>query len=120
LSALTVSKDDHRNEDCIVVAVLTHGRGKGKLYAYDDYYKVDTLWSSFTADMCKSLAGRPKIFIVQVSVKRPLTMDELYRFCDKCIFTLGLHILKLNKQTIYYHIRAREQSKKCIYYLSCC
>lgn len=71
-----------------MVTVLTHGRGKGKLYAYDDYYKVDTLWSSFTADMCKSLAGRPKIFIVQVSVKRPLTMDELCRFVTSAFLPL--------------------------------
>ncbi|XP_021913521.1 caspase-1-like isoform X2 [Zootermopsis nevadensis] len=60
-----ISQLDHRNEDCIVVAVLTHGRGKGKLYAYDELYKVDLLWSSFTADVCPSLGGRPKIFIVQ-------------------------------------------------------
>lgn len=52
-----------------MVAVLTHGKGKGKLFAYDDFYKVDMLWSSFTADVCPSLGGRPKIFIVQVSVK---------------------------------------------------
>lgn len=60
-----VSKLDHKNEDCIVVAVLTHGKGKGKLYAYDDFYRADTLWSSFTGDVCPSLAGKPKLFIVQ-------------------------------------------------------
>lgn len=69
MSMLTVSKDDHKNEDCIVVAVLTHGKGKGKLYAYDDFYRADMLWSSFTGDMCPSLAGKPKLFIVQVSVQ---------------------------------------------------
>lgn len=69
MSIFTVSKDDHKNEDCIVVAVFTHGKGKGKLYAYDDFYKADTLWSSFTGDVCPSLAGKPKLFIVQVSVQ---------------------------------------------------
>jgi hypothetical protein len=64
-----VSKDDHRNEDCIVVAVLTHGKEKGKLYAYDDLYRSDVLWSNFTGDVCPSLAGKPKIFILQVSVQ---------------------------------------------------
>jgi caspase-like apoptosis-related cysteine protease len=68
MPVLAVSKDDHKNEDCIVVAVLTHGEGKNKLYAYDDVYKSDMLWSSFTGDVCPSLAGKPKIFIVQVSV----------------------------------------------------
>jgi hypothetical protein len=45
-----ISKLDHKNEECIVVAVLSHGGAKGKLYAYDDFYKADTLWSSFTGD----------------------------------------------------------------------
>jgi caspase-like apoptosis-related cysteine protease len=69
MSVLAVSKEDHKNEDCIVVAVLTHGFGKSKLYAYDDYYRTDMLWSSFTGDVCPSLAGKPKLFIVQVSVQ---------------------------------------------------
>jgi caspase-like apoptosis-related cysteine protease len=66
---LAVSKADHRNEDCLVVAVLTHGEGKNSLYAYDWAYRTDTLWSSFTADICPQLAGKPIIFIIQVSVQ---------------------------------------------------
>jgi caspase-like apoptosis-related cysteine protease len=66
---LVVSKADHKNEDCLVVAVLTHGYGKRHLYAYDYYYETNILFSSFTADACPELAGKPKIFIIQVSVK---------------------------------------------------
>jgi caspase-like apoptosis-related cysteine protease len=66
---LAVAKADHKNEDCLVIAVLTHGEGKSNLYAHDCAYKTDTLWSSFTADVCPELAGKPKIFIIQVSVK---------------------------------------------------
>lgn len=66
---VAVAKSDHKNEDCLVVVVLTHGHGKDYLYAYDEKYKTDTLWSCFTADVCPGLAGKPKIFIIQVSVK---------------------------------------------------
>ncbi|GFG30347.1 hypothetical protein Cfor_10063 [Coptotermes formosanus] len=60
-----IAKADHKNEDCLVIAVLTHGEGKSNLYAHDCAYKTDTLWSSFTADVCPELAGKPKIFIIQ-------------------------------------------------------
>ena len=66
-----MSKENHKDEDCILIAVLTHGKndsGKDKLYAHDFEYDVDTIWSYFTADMCPSLAGKPKIFIIQVSL----------------------------------------------------
>jgi len=66
---LAVSKAGHKNEDCLVVAVLTHGHGKKNLFAYDGSYETNTLFSSFTADVCPELAGKPKIFIIQVSVK---------------------------------------------------
>jgi hypothetical protein len=66
---IAVSKADHRNEDCLVVVVLTHGKGKKELCAHDWTYRTDTLWSSFTGDACPELAGKPKIFIIQVSIK---------------------------------------------------
>ncbi|PSN56154.1 hypothetical protein C0J52_03349 [Blattella germanica] len=59
---------NHKNEDCILVAVLTHGKndsGKDKLNAFDKLYDVDVLWSYFTADICPGLAGKPKIFFIQ-------------------------------------------------------
>ena len=60
-----VSQENHSLSDCLLVAVLTHG-AKGELYAYDHTYESDKLWMNFTADKCPSLAGKPKIFIVQV------------------------------------------------------
>ena len=77
---LAVSKADHKNEDCLVVVVLTHGGAKKKqnkrqrnknniLYAHDCAYQADMLWSRFTANVCPKLAGKPKIFIIQVSIK---------------------------------------------------
>jgi len=55
---------DHSQEDCILVFVLSHGE-LGILYASDQLYKPDKLWSHFSADKCPSLAGKPKLFFVQ-------------------------------------------------------
>ena len=60
------SMEDHSEADCIFVAVLSHGE-LGTLYASDQMYKPDRIWSHFTADKCPSLAGKPKLFFIQVS-----------------------------------------------------
>jgi len=64
---LSVAKEDHSDADCLLVTVLTHGAESNLLAAYDFHYDVETLWLPFTADKCLSLAGKPKIFIIQVS-----------------------------------------------------
>jgi caspase-like apoptosis-related cysteine protease len=63
----SVAEEDHSDADCLLVTVLTHGENSDVLYAYDSYYHVEELWSPFTAEKCLSLAGKPKIFIIQVS-----------------------------------------------------
>lgn len=60
----TVSKKDHSDCDCFVMAVLTHGE-QGILYAKDTPYKNEMLWDRFTADKCPTLAGKPKLFFIQ-------------------------------------------------------
>jgi len=60
----SVSKEDHADADCILVTVLTHGE-HGFLYAFDQFYKPERLWSHFSADKCKTLAGKPKMFFIQ-------------------------------------------------------
>jgi caspase-like apoptosis-related cysteine protease len=47
------------------MTVLTYGETSKFLYAQDSLYSVEDLWSPFTADKCLSLAGKPKIFIIQ-------------------------------------------------------
>jgi len=56
--------DDHSDDDCILVTVLSHGE-LGILYASDHPYKPDHLWQYFTADKCPTLAGKPKMFFIQ-------------------------------------------------------
>jgi caspase-like apoptosis-related cysteine protease len=62
---LLVANEDHRDCDCVMVVVLSHG-DKGHVYAYDSVYNSDELWLPFTSDKCPSLAGKPKLFFIQV------------------------------------------------------
>ncbi len=39
----------------------------GIVYGYDKPYPTSRLWENFTADMCEDLAGKPKMFFIQVS-----------------------------------------------------
>lgn len=55
---------DHSDSDCILVAVLTHGE-HGYLHARNCQYRVESIWSPFTADKCPTLAGKPKLFFIQ-------------------------------------------------------
>lgn len=60
----SASMEDHSDADCILVTVLSHGE-LGILYASDQPYKPDRLWSHFSADKCRTLAGKPKMFFIQ-------------------------------------------------------
>lgn len=55
---------DHTLNDCVVFVVLSHGH-MGTFSTNDGIYLLDNVFDAFTADKCKSLAGKPKIFIVQ-------------------------------------------------------
>ncbi|XP_012284913.1 caspase-1 [Orussus abietinus] len=59
-----IAEMDHSDHDCLVVAVLSHGE-LGLLYAHDTPYKIEAIWSHFTADKCPTLAGKPKMFFIQ-------------------------------------------------------
>uniref|UniRef100_A0A336MXM6 CSON002720 protein n=1 Tax=Culicoides sonorensis TaxID=179676 RepID=A0A336MXM6_CULSO len=55
---------DHSDNDCILVAILSHGE-LGYIYSREGQYKLDSIWSYFTANRCPTLAGKPKLFFVQ-------------------------------------------------------
>lgn len=59
-----VAKMDHSDNDCILITILSHGE-LGYLYAKDCQYKLDIIWSYFTANHCPTLAGKPKLFFIQ-------------------------------------------------------
>ncbi|NXK36369.1 CASP6 protein, partial [Piprites chloris] len=58
------SMDDHSNADCFVCVFLSHGEDD-HVYAYDANIKIATITDMFRGDKCRSLIGKPKIFIIQ-------------------------------------------------------
>ncbi|XP_037940824.1 caspase-like [Teleopsis dalmanni] len=55
---------DHRDNDCILIAVMSHGNN-GIIYAKDVHYQLDSISQYFTPQNCATLAGKPKIFLIQ-------------------------------------------------------
>ncbi len=48
-----------------MLAILSHG-ADGEVYGTDATIKLQKLIDPLKGDSCKSLAGKPKIFIIQV------------------------------------------------------
>ena len=63
---ILVSIEDHSNNDCLLVAVMTHGRVGGELLSSDHkYYHSEELLENFVGLKCKTLVGKPKLFFIQ-------------------------------------------------------
>ncbi|NXU66445.1 CASP8 protein, partial [Horornis vulcanius] len=73
------SRKNHRNMDCFVCFIFSHGE-KGKIKGVDDEcVNIEDLVSCFTGTNCPSLAGKPKVFIIQAcqgSVPHPSVAIE--------------------------------------------
>lgn len=83
-----VSKCDHNENDCLLITILTHGKPAGNLYAKDKKYCFEEIWKPFAADMCPTLAGKPKLFFIQAC--RGVKLDggiELRRTVETDAFT---------------------------------
>lgn len=65
-NVVLVANQDHTDCDCVMVAVLSHGMGTSYILAHDYPYPADMLWAPFIPDRCPTLAGKPKLFLVQV------------------------------------------------------
>ncbi len=50
--------------DCLLIAVLSHGE-QNVIYAKNMSYSTNILFERFTPDKCPTLAGKPKIFVIQ-------------------------------------------------------
>ena len=60
------AKRDHTKAQCLIVAILTHGRKGGSLFGVDGrLVKVETLTEFFNGRKCPSLVGKPKLFFIQ-------------------------------------------------------
>lgn len=59
-----LSSLDYTNCDCLLIAVLSHGE-QSVIYAKNMSYSTNILFDRFTPDKCPSLAGKPKLFVIQ-------------------------------------------------------
>jgi hypothetical protein len=60
-----VAKQDHSENDCLLITIMTHGEKDGKVLSADGKFYVNEIWEHFIGDNCKSLIGKPKLFFVQ-------------------------------------------------------
>ncbi|XP_066148204.1 caspase-like [Euwallacea fornicatus] len=64
-SLRVVSRMNHSENDCLVIAVLSHGRTSGRIAARDNDYTIDEMIKVFNGHYCPSLVGKPKLFFIQ-------------------------------------------------------
>ena len=64
--SLAESAANHEDADCFACVILTHGDDSGSIYGIDGPVHLDQLIHPFRGDTCPSLAGKPKMFFVQV------------------------------------------------------
>ncbi|XP_055617145.1 caspase-1-like [Toxorhynchites rutilus septentrionalis] len=57
--------EDLQDSDCLIVVILTHGEDGDYLMARDNKYHLYRFIENFTPTALKSMAGKPKLFIVQ-------------------------------------------------------
>lgn len=58
------AEKDHSDADCFVGVILSHGE-KDTIYGIDGPLETDSIFQYFRGNFCKSLAGKPKIFLIQ-------------------------------------------------------
>lgn len=67
-----VAQKNHSDCDCVWITFITHGEDGDRFYAKDTHFNIQMMWNNFTADKCPTLAGKPKIFVIQSSRGRKI------------------------------------------------
>ena len=65
LFELLVAGEDYSDADCFVCAILSHGE-EGYVYGTNGRVTIDSIIKNFKGDASPSLAGKPKMFFIQV------------------------------------------------------
>lgn len=78
--------EDHKNRDCFVCCILSHGES-GAVYGKDGkLVSIRTIMTYFTAKQCPQLTEKPKLFFVQAcqgkEVQRPVYVETDARVPD--------------------------------------
>ena len=97
-----MSRADHSDYDCFGCAILTHGSDRDVLYASDGEIKLAEFTRPFGAGNCKSLAGKPKLFFIQVSLSQTLLWNPRVEqgnpnICAKVNLCLFFYLFRLKK-----------------------
>ncbi|XP_028302066.1 caspase-6-like [Gouania willdenowi] len=58
------AEEDHSDADCFLLIFLSHGENDF-VYTYNGMISIRDITAMFKGDKCKSLVGKPKIFILQ-------------------------------------------------------
>jgi caspase 3 len=65
INACPVSKEDHSKRSSFICVILSHGE-EGVIYGTNGPVNLKKLTSFFRGDYCRTLTGKPKLFIIQV------------------------------------------------------
>ena len=65
---LLVAGEDYSDADCFVCAILSHGE-EGYVYGTNGRVSIDSIIKNFKGDASPSLAGKPKLFFIQVRLR---------------------------------------------------
>uniref|UniRef100_A0A4X1VWP0 Caspase family p20 domain-containing protein n=1 Tax=Sus scrofa TaxID=9823 RepID=A0A4X1VWP0_PIG len=63
----SVSKEDHSKRSSFICVLLSHGE-EGKIFGTNGPVDLKKLTSFFRGDCCRTLTGKPKLFIIQVTI----------------------------------------------------
>ncbi|XP_049425363.1 caspase-6-like isoform X1 [Epinephelus fuscoguttatus] len=83
---------DHSDADCFLLVFLSHGE-KDHIKTYDDKISIENITSPFKEDKCRSLVGKPKIFIFQAC--RGQMYDDPVTACGA-----GDSVLETNEEVV--------------------
>lgn len=92
-SAPTAAEADHSDVDCFMLVFLSHGEND-HVYTYDGKISIQDITSLFKGDKCKSLVGKPKIFILQVHVNKRL-VEPMENTVLVLVFLAVIYLMKI-------------------------
>jgi hypothetical protein len=61
-----VAQEDHKENNCLLIVMMSHGDSEGIIYTNDDQILTESLWKPFIdVQACPTLEGKPKLFFIQ-------------------------------------------------------
>ncbi|KAJ4944334.1 hypothetical protein JOQ06_012878 [Pogonophryne albipinna] len=73
------AEENHSDVDCFLLVFLSHGEND-HVYTFDGKISIQDITAMFKGDKCKSLVGKPKVFILQAC--RGDKHDDPVTVCD--------------------------------------